>query len=91
MLKCAMNLDKNQECSWILRVLFQIFDSNCRSSPWIPEHWKDDALLAELKKKNEEKIAALDKKIADAEELEGMTHEYYQIIISTDWIWWNVL
>merc|ERR1712137_553049 len=31
----------------------------------------DDALLAELKKKNEEKIAALDKKIADAEELEG--------------------
>jgi len=30
--------------------------------------------LAELKKKNEEKIAALDKKIADAEELEGMTH-----------------
>merc|ERR1712126_332030 len=30
----------------------------------------DDALLAELKKKNEEKIAALDKKIADAEELD---------------------
>ena len=27
--------------------------------------------MAELKKKNEEKIAALDKKIADAEELEG--------------------
>merc|ERR1712170_58796 len=31
----------------------------------------DDALLAELKKKNVDKIAALDKKIADAEELEG--------------------
>ena len=45
-----------------------------RFGPLIPEHWKDDALLAELKKKNEEKIAALDKKIADAEELEGMTH-----------------
>ena len=45
-----------------------------RSSALIPEQWKDDALLAELKKKNEEKIAALDKKIADAEELEGITH-----------------
>jgi len=31
----------------------------------------DDSLLAEMKKKNEEKIAALDKKIAAAEELEG--------------------
>ena len=57
----------------------------------IPEQWKDDALLAELKKKNEEKIAALDKKIADAEELEGMTHVKLNIYLGFGYIGLNLI
>ena len=65
---------------------FENFLAGTNSCPWNPEHWKDDALLAELKKKNEEKIAALDKKIADAEELEGMTHALdSRFTLSTRW------
>ena len=85
-----MNLDKNQEMLFKFlflhfRIYFAIRLGRC-PCPWIPEYWKDDALLAELKKKNEEKIAALDKKIADAEELEGMTHAYYSTsTLSTRW------
>ena len=79
-----MNLDKNQEMLfyWVFFTIYSwnIFWLGRCPCPWIPEHWKDDALLAELKKKNEEKIAALDKKIADAEELEGMTHAYYSTL-----------
>ena len=33
---------------------------------------QDEKLVSELKKKNEEKLAQLNKKIADAEELEGI-------------------